>query len=197
MAGKVSQRSIVAITRVVNLFANRTLNYAEILYEHEFPDWFIGQATQRYDWTWPSLLIDLRRGTFFFVRDGIGGTVSIVPGHPHPAQGDAAAWGESLIQRLAAFAATLPGSEELVRSLQLDGFDVDKANWKLVSLEGPVSAQKEEDRLSKLVNNSGLPNGKIILKHIEDAFSLYAEGKDHPSLNESRNLIQALVDRPR
>jgi hypothetical protein len=33
-----------------------------------------------------------------------------------------------------------------------------------------------------------------VLKHIEDASSLFADGKDHPSLNESRNLIQALID---
>lgn len=65
---------------------------------------------------------------------------------------------------------------------------------KLVSLEGPVSAQAEEDRLTSIVKNSGLPKSTIILRHIEDAHSLYAEGKDHPSLNESRNLIQSLID---
>lgn len=61
-------------------------------------------------------------------------------------------------------------------------------------MEGPVSAQAEEDRLTRIVKTAGLPARNIILKHIEDAHSLYAEGKDHPSLNESRNLIQALID---
>jgi hypothetical protein len=195
MAGKVSQRSIVAMTRVFDVFLNRTINYGEILYEHDFPDWFIAQATQRHDWNWPSLLIDLRRGTFCFVRDRIGGTRCIVPlDIPIHTEGDAAVLGEVFIQRLAAFATTLPGSEELLRSLQLDGFDVDKVKWKLVPLEGPVSAQEEEDRLTDLVRNSGIPQDHIVLKHIRDASSLYAEGKDHPSLGESRNIIQVLID---
>jgi hypothetical protein len=88
----------------------------------------------------------------------------------------------------------LASGEPVVRSLQLDGFDVDKAKLKLVSLEGPVSARQEEDRLTGLVKNSGVPNSRIVLKHIEDAQSLYAEGKYHPSLNESRSLMQALID---
>jgi hypothetical protein len=182
------------MTRVLNLLANSRMNYFEILYANNFPDWFVGQAMQRYDWAWLPLLIDLRRGNFFLASDGIGGTASIVPGQPYPSPGDTAAWGESLTQRLAAFAATLPGGEDLVRSLQLDGFDVDKVKWRLLPFEGPVSAQKEEDRLSKLVNNSGLPNSGIILKHSGDAFSEYTEGKYHESLNQSRNLIQASVD---
>jgi hypothetical protein len=196
MAEKVvSQRSIVAMTRVFDLFINRPLNFAEILYEHDFPDWFIIQATQRHDWNWVPLLIDLRRGTFCYVRDNIGGIRCIVPLNiPIHTEGDAAVYGEYFIQRLAAFATTLPGSEELLRSLQLDGFDVDKVKWKLVPLEGPVSAQAEEDGLTRIVKNSGLPQTAVILKHITDASSLFAEGKDHPSLNESRSLIQALID---
>jgi hypothetical protein len=196
MAEKIiSQRSIVAMTRVFNLYPNSQLNYGEILYEHDFPDWFVTQAQTRHWWTWPSLLIDLRRGTFCFTRDRFGGTRCIVPHHiPIHTEDDAVVLGEHFIQRLAAFATTLPGSEELTRSLQLDGFDVDKVKWKLVPLEGAVSAQEEEDRLTHIVNTSGLPRSSVILKHIEDAHSLYAEGKDHPSLNESRSLIQALID---
>jgi hypothetical protein len=117
--------------------------------------------------------------------------------------GDLVSFGEFYIQKLAAFATPLGSisrgkttftSETVMRSLQLDGFDVDKTNLKLVPLEGPVSAQEEEDRLTQLVKSSGLPQSNIILKHIQDASSLYAEGKDHPSWNESRNIIQALID---
>lgn len=183
------------MTRVFNLFLNRTLNYPEILYEHDFPDWFVLQAEQRHGWSWPGLLIDLRRGTFCFARDSIGGTRCIVPLNIGiQTEGDAAVLGEYFIQKLAAFATTLPGSEELLRSLQIDGFDVDKVNWKLVPLEGPVSAQQEEDRLTRLVKGSGLPQSQVILKHIQDAISLYAEGKDQPSLGQSRNIVQALID---
>jgi hypothetical protein len=196
MAEKVaSQRSIVAMTRVFDLFLNRPLNYAEILYENNFPDWFVSQAEQRHDWNWPHLLIDLRRGNFFFVPQFGGGLdISIVTGCPLLSDGDAKALGEYFIQKLAAFATTLPGSEELLRSLQIDGFDVDKVNLKLVPLEGPVSAQQEEDRLTRLVKDSGLPQSQVVLQHIQDASSLYAQGKDHASLNESRNLIQSLLD---
>ena len=183
------------MTRVFDLFLNRQLKYAELLYEHDFPDWFIVQATRRHSWEWPSLLIDLRRGTFCFDRDGFGRTRCIVPlDVPIHTEQDAANLGEFFIQRLAAFATTLPGNEELLRSLELDGFGVDKERWRLVPLEGPVSAQAEEDNLTRLVNSSGLPDAQTVLKNIRDASSLYAEGKDHPSLNESRNLIQALID---
>ena len=102
--------------------------------------------------------------------------------------------GEVYLQSLAAFATTLPGSEALLRSLQIDGFDVDKVNWKLVPLEGPISAQQEEDHLSRLVKGSGLPQSPIIPKHIQDAISLYAEGKDQPSLGQARNIVQVLID---
>ena len=191
----VSQRSIVAITRVFTSMPNRHLNYGEILYENNFPDWFVSQAEHRHGWKWSHLLIDLRRGAFFLIPQFGGGVdISIVPSHPLLSHNDAKVFGEYFIQRLAAFATTLPDSEELVRSLQLDGFDIDKVNWKLVPLEGPVSAQIEEDRLTRIVKNSGLPQSNVILKHIEDAHSLHAEGKDHASLNESRNLIQALID---
>lgn len=67
------------MTRVFDLFLNRQLKYAELLYEHDFPDWFIIQATRRHFWDWPSRLIDLRRGTFCFDRDRFDRTRCIVP----------------------------------------------------------------------------------------------------------------------
>ncbi|MGC2329573.1 MAG: hypothetical protein WA604_22885, partial [Candidatus Sulfotelmatobacter sp.] len=80
MAEKIiSQRSIVAMTRVFDGYFGRGLNYGEILYEHDFPDWFILQAERRHGWSWPGLLMDLRRGTFCFSRDSIGGIRCIVP----------------------------------------------------------------------------------------------------------------------
>ena len=44
------------------------------------------------------------------------------------------------------------------------------------------------------MKTSGVPEVSTVLKHIADAHSLYTDGKWHPSLNESRNLIQALID---
>jgi hypothetical protein len=204
MAGRaVSQKSIVALKHVLEVFIAIRLNIAEVLYENNFPDWFIMQANNRHAWNWMSVLMDLRRGTFFFDRDGIGRTRCIVPLDVGlHSEADAALLGEFYIQKLAAFAIALAPSsreslllsESLLRSLQLDGFDVDKVNLELVPLEGAVSAQEEEGRLTSLVNRSGVPQSRVVLKHIEDAQSLYADGKDHASLNESRNLIQALID---
>ena len=88
----------------------------------------------------------------------------------------------------------LSESESLLRSLQWDGFDVNRDKLLLVPLEGPVTAQEKEDRLTGLVKKSGIASGATILKHVTDAQSLYADGKDHASLNESRSLIQALID---
>jgi hypothetical protein len=182
------------MTRVFDTFINRTINYGELLYEKDFPDWFVIQAAQR-GWDWVSILLALRRGGFFFVRTTAGFRQSIVPDHEHSLTDDEAKlFGEGLIRKLAAFACTLPASESLMRSLQLDGFEVNKEKLKLVPLEGPVSAAEEEDRLTRLVKISGIPDSATILRHIADAQSLYSEGKDHPSLNESRSLIQALID---
>jgi|ERR1700733_801537 len=204
MASKVvSQRSSVALKNVLDVLVDRGLDVAEKLYENDFPDWFIAQANRRHSWRWVSILVDLKRGTFFFDRDAMGRTGCIVgPGVAVFGEAEALSLGEFYVQKLAAFAVAFsPRSREatllaksLAHLLQLDGFDVDKAKLKLVPLEGPVSAQEEEDRLTTIVKNSGLPQSPVILKHIEDAYSLCAEGKDRPSLNESRSLIQALID---
>jgi hypothetical protein len=45
MAGRaVSQKSIVALKHVLEVFIAIRLNIAEVLYENNFPDWFIMQA---------------------------------------------------------------------------------------------------------------------------------------------------------
>ena len=193
---RVSQKTIVELARALREHANRTgINYVELLYAQGFRDWFIAQAAQRHMWDWMSILVDLRRGSFFYLRTRLGSEQSIVPGYEHILFEDQAMLlGESLIQKLAAFASTLSTSDSLLRSHQLDGFEVNKEKLKLVPLEGPVSAAEEEDRLTRLVKASGIPDSAIILKHISDAHSLFADGKDHPSLNESRSLIQALID---
>jgi len=190
----VSQNTIIEVKKVFQTFTNRNLNYGDLLYAKNFPDWFIIHATSTYSWDWTAMLVELRRGTFFFVQDITGWRTSIVSNYPSLSDDDGRVFGEYYIQKLAAFASTLPGSESLQRSLQLDGFDVNKEKLTLVPLEGPVTAREEEDRLTVVVKKSGIPSAAAILKHMTDAQSLYADGKDHPSLNESRSLIQALID---
>jgi hypothetical protein len=77
----------------------------------------------------------------------------------------------------------------------LDGFDVDTERLLLHPLEGPVSVQAEEDALKRLVRKSGILDQETVLKHLEDANSTFTSGNDHASLNESRCLIQSLIDR--
>jgi hypothetical protein len=196
-----SQRTVTQVKRVLDGLGGMH-DRRDLLYEHDFPDWFIRQ-TQRYAWNWIEVLWDLRSGTFFYTENHFADEDdTIIPNGPL-AQSDAIELGELFIRKLAALAVvflpelpsrTIPIVQSLPRLLQLDGFDVDRAKVKLVLLEGPISAEEEEDRLTRLVKTSGIPNIPTVLKHIEDASSLYADEKDHPSLNESRSLIQALID---
>lgn len=131
------------------------VNYTELLYEHDFPDWFVKHAeSYEYQWNWREILIDMRNGRFFFYHNTFSSRISIIR-DKYLSENEATLLGENLIQRLAAFAANLPTGEPVLRSLELDGFDVNKENLTLVPLEGPVSAREEEDRLTKLVKTSG------------------------------------------
>jgi hypothetical protein len=197
----VSQRTIVQVKRFLDGLMGK-VDMQEVLYEQGLPDWFVQQAYQRFEWNWMEALWSLRKGTFF--RDFYSGEkdATIVPEGPF-SKLNPTDLGELLIQKLAAACVVLSPyfglsssdiAQSLSRSLQLDGFDVDKSSVNLVPLEGSVSAKQEEDRLTKLVKTSGVPASDVVLKHIEDASSLYADGKDHPSLGQSRNIIQCLID---
>jgi hypothetical protein len=168
-------------------------NLTEFLYEHSFPDWFIEQArSQYYDWDWTEILMKLRSGRFFNIPYAYQSSNSVTGKYLTDEQ--KLILGEDYIQALSALATTMTAGESVLRSLQLDGFDVDKENLTLVPLEGPVSAQQEEDRMTQLLISSGMPNSATIKRHITDAHSLYADGKYHPSLNESRSVLQGLID---
>jgi hypothetical protein len=193
MPKAVSQKTMVEAMRVLReRAAGRNVNPVELLYEHGFSDVIVKHARDSYSWDWTEILIDMRNGRFFFYQNTYSSPSSITGGYL--SKDDARLMGELLIQRLVALAVVLSPSEPLLRSLQWDGFDVSKDKLALIPLEGPVTAREEEDRLTTLVNKSGIPNAATIVKHISDAESLYADGKDHPSLNESRSLIQALID---
>ena len=164
------------------------------LYEHEFPDWFGMQASGFYAFNWDRILPELRNGQFFFA------THSYFPSPGWNITGEyltarkAQELGELLIESLAVFSAILPNGRPVTNALELDGFAVDAPNLRLIPLEGPVSAQAEEDALTAMVKQAGIADTQAVLKHIADANSLYTEGKYHPSLNESRSLIQCLID---
>jgi hypothetical protein len=185
---------MIELKNVFESGANRRLNYPDLLYANDFPGWFVARLTQE-RWNWIAIILSLREGSFFYRTDSYGYPTSILPDLVNLGVDDARRLGEHYIRGLAAYACTLPKSESLRRSLGLCGFEVDEENLRLVPIEGPVSVKQEEDRITNLVNTSGLANAQTIVKHLADAQSLYIEtGKDHASLNESRSFVQALID---
>jgi hypothetical protein len=171
MAEAVSQRTMVEVIRAMR---ESELDYAEELYAIDFRDWFIKQAGNVvYSWNWTKILIDMRNGTFF--NDKFRYTAGPNITGENLSDEGAKQLGESLIEKLAAFSATLGSGDSVRRSLELDGFAVDRENLRLVPIEGTASAREEEDRLTRLMKNSGIPQTRVVLKHIEDAQSLYAE----------------------
>jgi hypothetical protein len=104
MVGKVSQRSIGAMSRVLPFFFDGRSDVRETLCENGFPDWFI-RRSQQYAGQWLEILFELRRGTFFFPPNNIytddeGGPIEGVTSEPHW-DGDPVSFGEFYIQKLA------------------------------------------------------------------------------------------------
>jgi hypothetical protein len=188
-----SQRTLVRMMEVLTA-ARPSIGFSRLLYEHDFPDWFVAQVGAGYDFDWDSILVALRRGSFFFPRNDYfavpGRTIS--GEYLNPAESKVL--GELFLQKVAALSTTLPGSESVVNALQLDGFSADARNLKLIPLENPVSVQEEEDALTALVHKTGITGAHTVVRHIADANGLYIEKKYHPSLNESRNFLQCLID---
>jgi hypothetical protein len=174
--------------------ASGRTNLSRLLYEYDFPDWFVVHASSYYQFVWDSILIALRNGRFFFPDPGyFGMPTDNITGH-YLDKNEAQQFGEFFIQRLAALATTLHNGDSVVNSLQLDGYSVNTQRLSLIPLESVVSAQEEGDALSTLVKTTGIPNAQTILQHVADAKDLFVESKYHPSLNESRNVLQCLVD---
>lgn len=197
---KVSQRTLVAVMRALREYGSASdeleepPNLVEFLYEHDLPDWFITHARSSYSFEWREIIPAIRNTQFFFPHTYFGGPGANVAGIPYLSPEHAATLGEELLHRLAAVAASLPNGEAVTRSLELDGFRVNMEKLTLVRADSVVSEQQEEDRVAVLVGQSGLPSQAVILKHIGDAHELFVQGKDHASIGESRNLIQALID---
>ena len=196
----ISQRSIAKAIESFREYHNvqvrvlrREPDFSLMLYERGFPDWLLTHAESEYGWEWMRIFMSLRNGTFFVPSAAIFNDTSIL--ERHITQRDALALGEAFAGKLVAFASLLsPAGESVTRSLELDGFSVNEETLALVPLEGPVSAREEEDTLAKLVRGTGLPDHEMILKHMTDAHSLYLDAKYHASVNESRNMLQALID---
>jgi hypothetical protein len=196
---QVSQRTLVAIMRALRGYGSSTHelevrpDIGEFLYEHDFPDWFVTHSRSQYGFDWGDIIPAVRNTQFFFPHTYFGGPGANITGE-YLDQQSAKAVDESLLQRLGALAATLPDSEVVARSLELDGFQVNKMELRLVPFDSVTSEQEEEERVASLVNQSGLTNSAVILQHIRDACELFVQQRDHASIGEGRNFIQGLID---
>jgi hypothetical protein len=193
---KLSQRTIVAVIRTLRDHgsAARGPNIGELLYEHDFPDWFVTHSRNTYNFEWGQILPEVRNTQFFFPHSYFSAPGANITGVQYMSSQDAEILGESLLRQLAAFAATLPSGQSVERSLELDGLRVDKKNLKLLPFDSLTSEREEEERVASFVNQSGLTNSKVVLQHIGDARDLFVQQKDHPSIGEARNFLQSLID---
>jgi hypothetical protein len=130
---RISQRTMVAVMRAFRSHgtSNDELeeppDVGELLYENDFPDWFVRRITgERYYSNWSSILPDLRNTDFFFVGGPFSSPGANITEQQYLSNVDAERLGETFIERLSALAATLPEGDGVVRSLELDGFQADK-----------------------------------------------------------------------
>jgi hypothetical protein len=163
-------------------------------YENGFPDWFIKHARSHYSFDWREILPDLRNSRFFRSQGYFDPPGYNITGKPFLTDIELASTGETLLDRLTALAATLPEGEAVRRSLELEGFRANAGKLTIEPAQSVVNEQEEENRLVALIKQSRLQNEVVILKHLGDAHELFVQGKDHPSIGESRNLIQELID---
>ncbi len=196
----VSQRTLVTVMRALRDHGTAAHeleeppSFVELLYANDFPDWFVIHARNQYSFDWREILPVVRNTKFFFPHTYFGGPGTSITGKPYLSKEDAAQTGERLLQRLAALASTLPEGEEVQRSLELDGFQVDQKNLRLMQLDSVTSQKEEEERVVTLVNQSCLPGSAVILRHLRDARDHFVQQKDHSSIGEARNFVQALLD---
>lgn len=165
--------------------------WIRLLYEHEIPSWFINHAQTALDLDIPKVLRSVQSGDFFYAE---GRQIDFRSGLNLPRE-DAIAQGTPMLAKLAAILTCVVHPVNLLPSLERDGYTVDCNSMTLVPLDGPIKIQEEEDRFQQLINSVPFPNKAGILKHLTDATELFSTpGKEHSCLNESRNLLQLLID---
>lgn len=197
---QVSQRTLVSVMRALREYGTPVHELegppdpGELLYENDFPDWFVTHSRSQYSFDWAEILPAVRNTQFFFPHTYFGGPGTNITDRPHLSKGDAAVIGETLLQRLAALSTTPSQGDAVERSLELDGFQADKKNLRLVPLDSIASESEEEERVVSLVKQSGLGNSTVALTHLRDARELFLQRKDHSSIGEARNFVQTLVD---
>jgi hypothetical protein len=195
---QLSQRTLVRLIELLEVQAacpsdlDVGFDYYRWLYENDFDDWFVTHAQSYYGFEWKNIVIDLRNGQFFFSGNSWfnGGAGSILG--RYLSQSEAILLGKKNLERLVALSTTLGDSESLKRSLEIDGLEVDVKQLILRDMTGPISVAAEQSRVGELAKPLSQP--EIVLAHSESAAKLFISGEFHPSINESRNFLQELVD---
>src|SRR5215472_5706018 len=170
--------------RALREFGSAHGDLTTFFYEHDFPDWFIKRARGEYSFDWPEIIPALRNTRFIFTDGYFDRPGANITGRPYLSEAEAAATGETLIERLTALAAGPPQGEGVRRSLELEGLRANAGKLTIEPAESVVNEQEEESRLVGLVKQGRLQNEAVILKHLGDAQELFVQGKDHPSIGE-------------
>ena len=150
------------------------------LFEHGFPDWLRDFVLDR-SMNWSVIITELFAGR------------AVSRDHRYDV-------GEFLCHQMLprltvmAFAESKDRSirDAILRSLQLDGFDVN--NEQLRRIDGPVSIEEEKSRLLAFLKASKLGRQDVVAKHIKEAEDLFGQGKYHPAIGEARSALQAIVE---
>lgn len=176
------------------------------LYAEQFDARDLDFWRERYDWRFEFLLPRLYDGRAFVEQDA-----SVVPSprlreslEAQKSEPEQIAKGREFLFRLAeylqkklsAMPDPLPelhaAREELVRSLELDGFSV--AAGKLVSTDSAVTEQsKQVALLIQLIKESAFRNEAVTLHHYQQAEEMYVQQKWDPCIGELRKFFEQLL----
>jgi len=198
---QLSQQTLVRMMEVLGQADSRFRGdahytyWSRLLYEYDFPEWFIEIAAPSHYFSWDETVRELRKRSFFYGSRGPILSASTLP------IGKIPIIAEYFLGRLAAIAVCRIApefslnSDSLVRSIENDGFMVNQRTANLDPTEGEVSLKEEESGLALIIEQSGLSRKAEAQTHLRDAGEQYLDGtKDHASLNESRSHFQSLLD---
>ena len=98
---KLSQRTLVAVIRTLREHGSAAHgpDIGELLYEHDFPDWFVTHSRSMYGFDWSQILPEVRNTQFFFPHTYFGAPGTNITGQQYLSEQDADVLAESLLRR--------------------------------------------------------------------------------------------------
>jgi hypothetical protein len=86
----VSQRTLVSVMRALREHGTAAYELEEppdfgaLLYENDFPDWFVTHSRSQYSFDWMQILPAVRNTQFFSPHNYFGGAGTNITGKPYP-----------------------------------------------------------------------------------------------------------------